>query len=85
MRIWGKKKRTENRMKNKRKKQGAGPQRSYLDHSVGSFDPHGSYGGPILKLPRPQGEEFMTDSFIFKFITIFRFLFFSMDRFHLSL
>ena len=40
--------------KNKRKKQGSGPQPSYLD-SVTSYDLHGSYGGPILKLPGHRG------------------------------
>ena len=39
------------RRKNKRKKQGAGPQPSYLDHLVVSYDPYGSYGGPTLKHP----------------------------------
>ena len=40
----------------KQKKQGAGPQHSYLDQLVISYDLHGSYGGFILKLPHPQGD-----------------------------
>ena len=48
MQVWGKKKRTENGTKNKRKKQGAGPQPIYLDHMVDSYDPHGSFSEPIL-------------------------------------
>ena len=35
--------------KEQKKKQGAGPQLSYLDHSVSSYDPHGSYSWAILK------------------------------------
>ena len=51
MSVWGKKKRTENRRKNKRKKQGVGSHPSYLDHLVVSYDPHGLYGEPILNPP----------------------------------
>ena len=54
MRVWGKKKRTENIRKNKRKKQGAGPKPSYLDHLIASYGPHESYGWPILN-PSPTG------------------------------
>ena len=32
------------------------PNPATLDHLVASYDPHGSYGGPILKPLRPQGE-----------------------------
>ena len=48
MRLWGKKKRSEDKRKNKRKKQGVGPQPNCLDHLVGSYDPHGSIGGAAL-------------------------------------
>ena len=58
MRVWGKKKRIDNRRKNERKKQGVGPQPSYLDRSVASYDPHRSYGGPKLKPPPPTGGYF---------------------------
>ena len=37
--VWGKK---------KRKKQGAGPQPSYLDHLFASYDVRGSYGEAFL-------------------------------------
>ena len=40
--------------KNKRKKQGMGPQLIYLDLSVASYNLHGSYGGLILNLPTPR-------------------------------
>ena len=46
----------EQKIEGRKEKQGAGPQPSYLDHIVGSYDPYESYGGPIMKHPRPQGE-----------------------------
>ena len=39
----------------KRKKQGAGAELVY-PRLVTSYEPHGSYGGSILKPPTPQGE-----------------------------
>ena len=43
---------------NKRKKQGLGPQPSYLDHLGASYNMNESYGGPILK-PPPTGEMYI--------------------------
>ena len=43
----------KDRKPNKGKKQGADPKPSYLDRFFASYDPHGSYGGPILK-PKPK-------------------------------
>ena len=44
----------DRKQKEKQKKQGVCPQLNYLDHSVTSYDPHGSYNGPNLN-SRPQG------------------------------
>ena len=38
------------KQKEEQKKQEARPQPSYLDNLVASYDPHGSYSEPILKL-----------------------------------
>ena len=52
----GEEEKNRKRKEEQKKKHGAGPQPSYLDHSVASYDPHGSYGEHILKPPHPQGE-----------------------------
>ena len=36
---------TNRKQKEKQKKQGAGPQSSYLDNLIASYDPYGSHGG----------------------------------------
>ena len=67
MHVWGKKKRTENKEKQK-KETGSCPQPSYLDYLVASDDPHGSYGGPILKPPTHRKKYLFTYLFIYLFI-----------------
>ena len=53
----GRRKEQKTKGRTKKNKQEADPQPSYLDHLVTSYDPHGSYGGLILKptLPPPTG------------------------------
>ena len=53
--AYGGRRKEHNRRKNKRKKQGSRSQPSYLDHLVVFYDPHGSYGVPILKPPAHWG------------------------------
>ena len=52
----GEEEKSRKQKEEQKKKKGADPQPSYLDHLVASYDPYGSYGGPILKSAHPQGK-----------------------------
>ena len=43
--------------KEEQKKETGRPQPIYLDHLVASYDPHGLYGGPILKSPAHRAKK----------------------------
>ena len=49
MRVWGTKNRMENRKEQKERNREWVPNPATLDHLAVSYDPHGSYGRPILK------------------------------------
>ena len=53
----GKEEKKREQKEERKKETGSRLQPSYLDHSIASYDSHGSYDGPILNpRPSPQGD-----------------------------